>query len=177
MARQLVTAQGDRGTGSGWHPAALVHRIQWTSRITTSANTGTGTVTAAGILEDGTPWIARDQTRLTNTGLSLRPPAYASNPTGHQHPVGLDRASDRQHFPMDTKDGTATHRNNAPDPANADSPASVARSTGAGLELVDFIRHFILSIRALHVMSDMLKFPQDDPDFNVALGMARALRI
>lgn len=132
-AAWLVKAQGDPagleadGTLRRWFTES-----NGQTGLATSASTGTGTVTAAGILEDGTPWIARDQTRLTDTpALSLGPPAYR---------IESDRASDilwvltgpanggtfqwtRRDAGTGQAIGTAS-----PDPANADSPASVAHN-------------------------------------------------
>lgn len=100
--------------------------------LATSVTAGSGTVTAAGILEDGTPWIARDQTRLTGTpSLVLGPPARR---------IETDRASGllwtltgpetNGTFQWARRDaGTGQAVGTAsPDPTTADSPASVAHN-------------------------------------------------
>ena len=100
--------------------------------LATSVTAGTGNVTAAGILEDGTPWVARDQTRLTDTpSLVLGPPARR---------IETDRASDLlwtltgpgtdgtfQWTRRDAGTGQAVGTA-SPDPTTGDSPASVAHN-------------------------------------------------
>ena len=132
-AAWLVTAQGDP---AGLEADGTVRR--WFTEpdgqtgLATSESPGTGTVNAAGILEDGKPWIARDQTRLTDAPIqALGPPAYR---------IESDRASDLlwiltgpatggtyQWTRRDASTGQAIGTT-LPDPTNADSPASVTHN-------------------------------------------------
>ena len=100
--------------------------------LASSESPGTGDVTAAGTLENGTPWIARDQTRLTGTAtVVLGPPARR---------IETDRAStvlwvltgtaDDGSFQWTRRDANSGQVLGAalPNPTTADSPASVAHN-------------------------------------------------
>jgi len=137
-AAWLISAQGD--------PAALEADgtlRRWFTEpdgqtgLATSESAGTGSVTAAGLLDNGTPWITRDQTRLTST------PAVALGPPAHR--IETDRASNAlwiltgpaidgtfQWTLRDASSGQAIETA-LPNPITADSPASIAHNrTGPG---------------------------------------------
>lgn len=132
-AAWLISVQGDpagleaNGTMRRWFTEP-----NGQTGLASSASEGTGTVIAAGILEDDTPWIARDQTRLAGTPAStLGPPALR---------IETDRASDLLWtLTGPASDGTFqwTPRNAItgevmgtalPDPTAANSPASIAHN-------------------------------------------------
>ena len=132
-AAWLISAQGDP---AGLEADGTLRR--WFTEpdgqtgLATSETTGSGNVSAAGILEDGRPWIARDQTRLTGTStVVLGPPA---------HRIETDRASDVlwiltgpatdgtfQWTLRDAGTGQALETS-LPDPTAVDSPGSVAHN-------------------------------------------------